>query len=369
MYDPTIGRWLTEDPLGFGAGDANLYRYVGNRQTNAVDPSGLQFPGNPPPGNGGMGGQGGGAPWPSQSGSGSGGHITSGGFGGLGGQGGPQGTGRPIPRLSPRTTETASDYMSQAYKLMLEAKLGQLDSVRALIQLIKSGNLDELFMRWASHQIATLKVLAHPDVTTDPCLNGQKIENLIKAQMVLSDPLFRDLRKLAESLKAQFLSELLSLEYLLTHPTPRHAELVNPNDPGEFTFNDAMAILGSARGGGVVGRRQGGGRGAFRSAKRDAGIPRGMHPTEIIRDVPMTDRNGHRVLRPNGLPILTREYVFKLSGGKTIVIQDHSAGHQFCEGGRGDQGPHFNVRPGDQGAHGIRGGRVGGTLPHYPFDR
>ncbi len=25
-YDPTIGRWLSEDPIGFTAGDANLYR-------------------------------------------------------------------------------------------------------------------------------------------------------------------------------------------------------------------------------------------------------------------------------------------------------------------------------------------------------
>ena len=30
------------DPLGFAAGDANLYRYVGNDPTNEVDPTGLQ---------------------------------------------------------------------------------------------------------------------------------------------------------------------------------------------------------------------------------------------------------------------------------------------------------------------------------------
>ena len=29
------------DPLGYEAGDANLYRYVGNSPTNATDPSGL----------------------------------------------------------------------------------------------------------------------------------------------------------------------------------------------------------------------------------------------------------------------------------------------------------------------------------------
>ena len=29
-YDPTIGRWLSDEAIGFEA-DANLYRYVGNR--------------------------------------------------------------------------------------------------------------------------------------------------------------------------------------------------------------------------------------------------------------------------------------------------------------------------------------------------
>jgi hypothetical protein len=41
MFDPTIGRWLTQDPLAFAAGDADLYRYVGNNATNSVDPKGL----------------------------------------------------------------------------------------------------------------------------------------------------------------------------------------------------------------------------------------------------------------------------------------------------------------------------------------
>jgi RHS repeat-associated protein len=40
-YDPNTGRWTSQDPLGFGGGDANLYRYVGNGPTNATDPSGL----------------------------------------------------------------------------------------------------------------------------------------------------------------------------------------------------------------------------------------------------------------------------------------------------------------------------------------
>jgi RHS repeat-associated protein len=41
MYDPAIGRFYSQDPLRFAAGDVNLYRYVGNSPTNATDPSGL----------------------------------------------------------------------------------------------------------------------------------------------------------------------------------------------------------------------------------------------------------------------------------------------------------------------------------------
>jgi len=41
MYDPTVGRFLEEDPIGFTAGDPNLNRYVANRVTMATDPTGL----------------------------------------------------------------------------------------------------------------------------------------------------------------------------------------------------------------------------------------------------------------------------------------------------------------------------------------
>jgi RHS repeat-associated protein len=40
-YDPILGRFVSEDPIGFAAGDANLTRYVGNSFANAVDPTGL----------------------------------------------------------------------------------------------------------------------------------------------------------------------------------------------------------------------------------------------------------------------------------------------------------------------------------------
>src|SRR5262249_22804569 len=39
-YDPKTGRWTSQDPLSFVAGDANPYRYVGNDTPNQTDPSG-----------------------------------------------------------------------------------------------------------------------------------------------------------------------------------------------------------------------------------------------------------------------------------------------------------------------------------------
>ncbi len=39
-YNSATGRWQTQDPKGFSAGDANLYRYVGNNPTDNTDPSG-----------------------------------------------------------------------------------------------------------------------------------------------------------------------------------------------------------------------------------------------------------------------------------------------------------------------------------------
>src|SRR6202035_5604332 len=43
-YDPKDGRFISQDPKGFAAGDNNLYRYVTNNPTNRVDPTGLQDP-------------------------------------------------------------------------------------------------------------------------------------------------------------------------------------------------------------------------------------------------------------------------------------------------------------------------------------
>lgn len=43
-YDPTVGRWVSKDPIRFGGGQANLYAYVGNDPINSHDPLGLAGP-------------------------------------------------------------------------------------------------------------------------------------------------------------------------------------------------------------------------------------------------------------------------------------------------------------------------------------
>jgi RHS repeat-associated protein len=67
-YRPALQRFLSEDPLGFGGGDPNLYAYVGNPPTTYSDPLGLcliggaagakpgHFPGCSGGGTGGIGG-------------------------------------------------------------------------------------------------------------------------------------------------------------------------------------------------------------------------------------------------------------------------------------------------------------------------
>jgi len=47
-YSPQIGRFLQTDPIDFGGGDVNLFRYVSNNPVNWVDPLGLQLGGPSP---------------------------------------------------------------------------------------------------------------------------------------------------------------------------------------------------------------------------------------------------------------------------------------------------------------------------------
>ena len=109
---------------------------------------------------------------------------------------------------------------------------------------------------------------------------------------------------------------------------------------------------------GVLGRRA-----AFKQARRDARAPVSQQSGSIVK-VPMTTRGGCPVIY-DGKRVEIRGYIFAREDGSKVVIQDYSAGHNFGEGGIGDQNSHFNVRPQEN----TRTGSVPGTAAHYPFGR
>lgn len=41
-YDPSVGRFASEDPIGFASGEVNFYPYVSNSPLAFIDPFGLQ---------------------------------------------------------------------------------------------------------------------------------------------------------------------------------------------------------------------------------------------------------------------------------------------------------------------------------------
>ncbi|WP_192962634.1 polymorphic toxin-type HINT domain-containing protein [Propionibacterium acidifaciens] len=99
---------------------------------------------------------------------------------------------------------------------------------------------------------------------------------------------------------------------------------------------------------------------AFRSAKRDAGVPMSEQPS-LVSNVDMTDKFDRHILDDNGLPISTREYHYTGQGHDPVMIQDHAAGHVFDDDGR--VGQHFNVRDPQSPRH----GNPDGTHKHYPW--
>lgn len=101
--------------------------------------------------------------------------------------------------------------------------------------------------------------------------------------------------------------------------------------------------------------------GAFRAAKRDAGIPMSEQPFDIQYE-PMREASfegGHIIKDANNNIVMTREYYFRNNSGETVIIQDHGFGHI-----KGGQGSHFNVRP----EYNTRTGHINSTLDHYPFN-
>jgi hypothetical protein len=73
---------------------------------------------------------------------------------------------------------------------------------------------------------------------------------------------------------------------------------------------------------------------SLREIKRELEIPMSQQPVSQ-RMVPLTDSNGNRILNANKQPVMTRELTYEVNG-KKVVIQDHSAGHDFGQGGIGN---------------------------------
>ncbi|MGR3911640.1 RHS repeat-associated core domain-containing protein, partial [Burkholderia sp. SR8] len=103
-------------------------------------------------------------------------------------------------------------------------------------------------------------------------------------------------------------------------------------------------------------------RSSLRDIRRQLGIPLSQQPISQ-KMVPLTDSSGNWLLGDNNKPVMTRELTYQV-GGKNVVIQDHSAGHVFGEGGIGDQPSHHNVRPEEN----TRTGKIQGMDDHYYFD-
>ena len=103
-------------------------------------------------------------------------------------------------------------------------------------------------------------------------------------------------------------------------------------------------------------------RSSLRDIRRQLGIPLSQQPISQ-KMVPLTDSSGNWLLGEDNKPVMTRELTYQV-GGKNVIIQDHSAGHIFGEGGIGDQPSHHNVRPEEN----TRTGKIQGMDDHYYFD-
>ncbi len=143
---------------------------------------------------------------------------------------------------------------------------------------------------------------------------------------------------------------------------------LNANCPGSRN-KESTCALPAEPGAPDVSRR-----GAFREAKRDAGIPMNQQPdvmtnpksgrTTQYKTEKMTDLNENNILDENGRTINTRVYQFTRADSSKVLIQDHSAGHNFGRAdGAGDREMHFNLRP----ILKPRTGHIPGTKEHYDF--
>ncbi|HWO63660.1 MAG TPA: HNH/endonuclease VII fold putative polymorphic toxin, partial [Umezawaea sp.] len=102
---------------------------------------------------------------------------------------------------------------------------------------------------------------------------------------------------------------------------------------------------------------------AKQQALADAGVPPGSEPLDS-RMVPSTTPSGRQILDENYQPVYFPEEIYLNNRDELIAFQDHYTGHQFGEGGVGDQPPHVHVRPYEN----TRNGQVPGAQEHYYYN-
>jgi RHS repeat-associated protein len=288
--DPALGQFTATDPLGFGAGDADLYRYERNGPEGTADPSGLQGFGGGwarPPGTP--------LPPPAPPGPGNSGHVPPLDLS----WGGPKASnpfmrpaGTPdLPMFPSPKPWTPSWRLPDSPPPEPDAFVADHRSDEEFAKACRLSAIDER-------------------LRSGMCNPNEEILLLAEAR----------------SLEGSWLDGALVI--------------------GPAILMDIGSGRAGGRGAGAAARR-GGGRGAFNLAKRDCGIPQAQHP-DFVRRVPMTDMFQRAVRGPDGRPIRTREYIYTLPDGTKVIIQDHSAGHPEY-----GIGPHLNVRPIEDPRHGV----------------
>ena len=85
-----------------------------------------------------------------------------------------------------------------------------------------------------------------------------------------------------------------------------------------------------------------------------------QHPLRMER-VDLLDSNKTRIVQ-DGKIIKARRYCYEDKNYNSIIIQEHSLGHDKAMAGRGAD-PHFNVRPPENEGTGY----VAGTHGYYNF--
>jgi len=329
-------RFLSEDPKGFAAGDANLARYVGNSPTGRRDPSGQDF------------------------------ELRA----------APQGV---VPQ--PNVEAPSPGFFSRTWSFLTDNRLTRSWSGRQVDSLYKFtiDNRSTRFLGRVKRDTGMVFVwvgqgFPWTSYANRPLPKKAADGDNLPANLKISDGICRENKIWADDVKLNagvyFLTGFFAVAGVVV-AGPEQAfinwalarGLTVLKNGSQLVIKRGAATIAEAEAKCIAQdfniRRNG----ALQSAKRDSGLLRHQHP-DSVNHVPMTDKFGKLILWKDGKPIMTREYTYTRPDGTKVIIQEHSAGHYFGEGGAGDVGPHFNVRPPENPRTGV----VPGTLPHYEYN-